>query len=348
MPLRQFLLAAAISAAAIAPVASAQWFDYPTPNVPKTKDGQPDLNAPAPRQANGKPDFTGMWGWDAIVPCGKTCNDNQISTEFINIASKLVAIDGKPVETGGGAGFGRGAAGRGRGAANGGPGRGAGNGPGRGAANGAGRGAGRGAGGRGAGGGFALFGGAQLPYTDWGRSVVDERMAGGAKDDPNVHCMPRGMPRIWTDDYYKRVFMVPDTMIILTERNMQYRQIHMDGRALPDDPFPTWNGYSTAKWDGDTLVVETIGFRDDLWLDSNGNPLTNTGKVTERISRPNFGTLTVEMTIEDPKAYTAPWTVRLTQPLVLDSEILDYYCLENEKDAFHMGSSWTQQQEEKK
>jgi len=105
---------------------------------------------------------------------------------------------------------------------------------------------------------------------------------------------------------------------------------------------PTWNGYSTAEWDGDTLVVHTIGFRDDLWLDSNGNPLTESGKVTERISRPNFGTLQVEMTIEDPRGYTAPWTVRLKQPLVLDSDMLDYYCLENEKDAFHMGSSWTQ------
>ncbi len=286
--------------------ATGQWLDYPTPNVPKTKDGKPDLNAPAPRLPSGKPDLSGMWGWDAIQPCGAKCTDNQISTEFINIASKLVTTNGR---------------GAGRGAAQAQGGRG-------------------GAGGRG-GGGF--FGGGQLPYTDWSRNLVAKRMADGAKDDPNVHCMPRGMPRIWTDDYYKRIFMVPDRMIILTERNMQYRQVHMDGRPLPVDPTPTWNGYSTAEWDGDTLVVHTIGFRDDLWLDSNGNPLTETGKVTERISRPNFGTLQVEMTIEDPKAYTAPFTVRLKQPLVLDSELLDYYCLENEKDAFHMGSSWTQQ-----
>lgn len=331
MYLRKFMLAAVVSVAAIAPLANAQWFDYPTPNVPKTKDGKPDLNAPAPRQANGKPDFSGMWGWDAIQPCGKACNDNQISTEFINLASKLVDANGNVGGAGRGAARGAGpaAAGAGRGPA------GAGRGP---AAGGR---AGRGGGGGGLGG---IFGGAQLPYTDWGKSVVGERMAGGAKDDPNVHCMPRGMPRIWTDDYYKRIYMVPDTMIILTERNMQYRQIHMDGRPLPNDPDPTWNGYSTAEWDGDTLVVHTIGFRDDLWLDSNGNPLTNTGKVTERISRPNFGTLQIEMTIEDPKAYTKPWTVRLKEPLVLDSELLDYYCLENEKDATHMGSSWTQPQ----
>lgn len=317
MYLRKFLLAL-ICAAAIAPAASAQWLDYPTPNVPKTKDGKPDLTAPAPRLPNGKPDFSGMWGWDAITPCGSRCNDNQISTEFINIAAKLVSVDGKPVESG-------------RGAANG-----------RGPGNGAGP-AGRGPAGRG---GFGGFGGGQLPYTEWARTLVAKRMADGAKDDPNVHCMPRGMPRLWTDDYYKRIFMTSDRMLMLMERNMQYRQVHMDGRPLPEDPNPTWNGYSTAAWDGDTLVVHTIGFRDDLWLDSNGNPLTNSGKVTERITRPNFGTLVVEMTIEDPKGYTAPWTVKITAPLALDSELLDYYCLENEKDATHMGSSWTLQQEQ--
>jgi hypothetical protein len=83
-------------------------------------------------------------------------------------------------------------------------------------------------------------------------------------------------------------------------------------------------------------VVETIGFRDDLWLDASGNPLTNAGKMIERIRRPNFGTLEVEITITDPKAYTATWTVKVNQPLVLDSELLDYYCLENERDAVHM------------
>jgi hypothetical protein len=148
--------------------------------------------------------------------------------------------------------------------------------------------------------------------------------------------MPRGAPRIWTDDYYSRVIQVPGRLLVLTERNMQYRQIFTDGRALPADPNPTWNGYSTSKWDGDTLVVTTTGFRDDLWLDSAGNPLTNAGKLTERISRPNFGTLRIDMTIDDPKTYKAPWTVQLNQPLVLESELIDYYCLENEKDSGHM------------
>ena len=125
-------------------------------------------------------------------------------------------------------------------------------------------------------------------------------------------------------------------LLILTERNMQYRQIFTDGRPLPQDPNPTWNGYSTARWEGDTLVVQTTGFKDDLWLDASGHPLSSAGKLTERIRRPDYGTLEVEMTIDDPKSYTAPWTVTLRQPLALDSELLDYYCLENEKSWAHM------------
>ena len=174
-----------------------------------------------------------------------------------------------------------------------------------------------------------------LPYQPWAAELVKKRRVEQGLD-PNVHCMPRDAPRIWTDDYYKRIFMVPGRMLILTERNMQYRQVFTDGRQLPKDPNPTWNGYSTAHWDGDTLVVETSGFRDDLWLDAMGNPLTEQAKMTERIRRPNYGNLEVEITINDPKAYTAPWTVKIDQPLVLDSELIDYYCLENEKDSVHM------------
>jgi len=174
-----------------------------------------------------------------------------------------------------------------------------------------------------------------LPYKPGVADLVKQRTA--AQDqDPNVHCMPRGAARIWTDDYYKRIAQLPDRVIVLTERNMQYRQIFTDGRPLPNDPNPTWNGYSTAKWDGDTLVVQTIGFKDGLWLDAFGHPLGNTGTLTEKIRRPNYGTLDVELTIEDPTFYTAPWTVTIKQPLVLDSELLDYYCLENERSWQHM------------
>ncbi|HXP88687.1 MAG TPA: hypothetical protein VN841_28410 [Bryobacteraceae bacterium] len=174
-----------------------------------------------------------------------------------------------------------------------------------------------------------------LPYRPWAAEIVKKRRVEQGLD-PNVHCMPRDAPRIWTDDFYKRIFQVQDRVILLMERNMQYRQIFTDGRKIPNDPNPTWNGYSTGHWEGDTLVVETTGFRDDLWLDASGNPLTDQAKMTERIRRPTYGTLEIEITINDMKAYTAPWTVKLTEPLVLDSELIDYYCLENEKDAPHM------------
>ena len=83
-------------------------------------------------------------------------------------------------------------------------------------------------------------------------------------------------------------------------------------------------------------MVNTIGFRDDLWLDSDGNPRTSAAKVRETFRRPHFGTLVIDITVDDPKAFTAPWTVTLTQPLMVDSELMDYYCMENEKDAIHL------------
>ncbi|MBV9744997.1 MAG: hypothetical protein JO099_14635, partial [Acidobacteriia bacterium] len=99
-----------------------------------------------------------------------------------------------------------------------------------------------------------------VPMQPWAEELLKKRRVEQGLD-PNVHCMPRDAPRIWTDDYYKRVFMVPGRMIILTERNIQYRQIFLDGRPLPKDPNPTWNGYSTGHWEGDTLVIETTGYR---------------------------------------------------------------------------------------
>jgi len=117
---------------------------------------------------------------------------------------------------------------------------------------------------------------------------------------------------------------------------MQYRQIMTDGRPLPKDPNPTWNGYSVGHWEGDTLVVETIGFRDDLWMDSSGTPLTSGAKVTERFRRPNFGTLEIQAMVDDPKAYTKPWTVNLKMKIVLDTELIDEVCLEGERSLAHL------------
>jgi hypothetical protein len=130
---------------------------------------------------------------------------------------------------------------------------------------------------------------------------------------------------------------VPGLIVVLHEFNASYRQIFTDGRALPSDPQPTWNGYSSAKWAGDTLVVKTTGFRDDLWLDMGGSPMTEAANVTERIRRANYGTLDIQVTVDDAKAYSKPWTVRMNQSIVLDTELLDDICLENEKDLLHFG-----------
>jgi hypothetical protein len=169
------------------------------------------------------------------------------------------------------------------------------------------------------------------------RTHKGQETESGQRERRSQHSLsaPRAL-RILTDDYYKRLIQFPGRLVILSERNTTYRQIFTDGRPLPADPKPSWNGYSSGKWDGDTLVVQTIGSRDDLWLDSDGNPLTSAAKVTERFRRPNYGKLEIEITVDDPKAYTAPWTIKLNQPLVLDSELLDYVCLENEKDSAHM------------
>jgi hypothetical protein len=123
---------------------------------------------------------------------------------------------------------------------------------------------------------------------------------------------------------------------MLDEHNASYRQIFTDGRPLPTDPQPSWNGYSTGRWEGDTLVVETIGFRDGIWLDKFGSPMTDAAKMIERIRRVNYGNLEIDVNVDDPKAYTQPWTVHLKQFIVLNTDLLDYLCLENEKDLKHM------------
>jgi hypothetical protein len=124
----------------------------------------------------------------------------------------------------------------------------------------------------------------------------------------------------------------PKLLVLLYEVNAMYRQIFIDGRSQPKDPNPTWNGYSTAHWEGDTLVVQTEGFRDDLWIDTWGSPMSDVAKMTEKIRRPNFGTLQIELTIDDPKVYTRPFTVNLTQTIEADTELIDEFCLEGEKD----------------
>jgi len=154
--------------------------------------------------------------------------------------------------------------------------------------------------------------------------------------DPYTHCISPGGPRMHLLPTMKKMMQTPRLLVILDEYNASYRQIFLDGRPLPEDPQPSWNGYSSGRWEGDTLVVESFGFRDDQWLDTSRNPLTSSGRVTERFRRPNYGNLEIEITINDPKAYTKPWTARVKQVAAPDTDLLDAICLENEKDIPHL------------
>ena len=175
-----------------------------------------------------------------------------------------------------------------------------------------------------------------LPYQPWAAELVKKRSADLGRDDPVAWCRPAGALRLLTYPPPRKILQLPGLVVILSERDVTFRQIFTDGRPLPTDPTPSWNGYSAGKWEGDTLVARSIGFRDGTWLDRNGSPLTEAGQIIERFRRVNYGLLEIEVTVDDPKAYTKPWTVKLNQRIVLDTELLDYYCQDNEKDAGHL------------
>lgn len=182
--------------------------------------------------------------------------------------------------------------------------------------------------------GASLKGG--LPYQPWAAALVKKRRAELRLHDPLSYCLPVGPIRLHTWSTPRKVVQTPGLVVILNELNASYRQIFTDGRPLPVDPNPSWNGYSTGKWQGDTLVVQSIGFRDGLWLDSTGNPLTDAARLTERFHRLNYGRMEIEITVNDPKAYTKPWTIKLYQAIKLDTDLLDFICNENERDTSHL------------
>jgi len=247
---------------------SAQWLKYPTAGVPRTSNGRADVNAPAPRTPDGKPDLSGIWDIEHNRPCPPPgCQDMEVGQEFVNI-------------------------------------------------------------------GWSLKGG--LPYKPWAAAARAKRMEQNGKDDPISRCLPPGAARLHTSALLRKIVQVPGLLLILTESDSSFRQIFTDGRPLPSVDQPTFDGYSVGKWEGDTLVVQTVGFKDDMWLDRSGSPLTDEAKITERLRRTSYGKLDIEMTVDDPKAYTAPWTVTLHHSIVVDTELLTYVCLENEKDFTHM------------
>ena len=176
-----------------------------------------------------------------------------------------------------------------------------------------------------------------LPYQPWQLPIVKERTDNLAIDDPHIRCLPDFFLRAYGLPHMLKFVHTPGLLVMLNEMNAGYRQVFTDARPLPDAPTPAWQGYSSAHWDGDTLVVDTIGMRDDTWIDWNGSVVTEAAKIREEIRRIDFGHIEIKATVDDPKAFTKPWTVTLRQRVVVDAELIDEVCLENEQFVKRMG-----------
>ncbi|PWT98372.1 MAG: hypothetical protein C5B51_29470 [Terriglobia bacterium] len=246
--LRNLLLSIPLLAAPLA----AQWLNYPTPGVPRTKDGKPNLSAPAPRTAGGKPDFSGIW----MISTGKYLE---------NLAADVV----------------------------------------------------------------------EVPMTPAAAKIYQERQANFGKDRPSGHCLPHSVTDFDAHPMPKKLIQTPGVLVILFESYHTYRQIFIDGRPLPDRREPAWFGYSAGKWDGDTLVVDTVGLNEKTWLDDAGHPHSPDLHVIEHFRRPDFGHMEVQVTINDPKAYTKPWAARIPWQYMPDTELMDWVC-ENDLDGQHL------------
>jgi hypothetical protein len=231
---------------------AAQWIKLPTVGIPRTKDGKPNLSAPAPKKADGKPDFSGIWE----VPTGDY---------LANLATD----------------------------------------------------------------------GIEVPMQPWAAALFKERQESNGIGRPSEHCLPHSVTDFDAHFTPRKLIQLPDEIVLLFEQYHSFREIFTDSRSLPDVQQPAWFGYSVGHWEGDTLVVNTIGVSEETWLDDAGHPHTEEMRIVERFRRPDFGHMEVELTINDPKAYTKPWTVKLPWRLVPDTELLDGVC-QNEKDFQHL------------
>jgi hypothetical protein len=250
-----------------------QWVTYPTPNVPRLANGEPDLRAPAPRQPDGKPDFIGFWQPDRVRDCTPDLASRVRLAQPCKPGEKVTVPNGPASVPGG------------------------------------------------------------LPLQPWAADLAKQRTADLSKDDPHNRCQPDNYPRTYWLPHYTKIFHVPGELLMLNEWNAQFRQIYTDGRPFPEVMHPIYSGYSIGKWQGDTFVITTKGFRESEWLDTAGNPITDAATMTERITRPNFGTLNLVITIDDPKAYTKPFTMDMNMKIMIDTQMIEEFCLENERDS---------------
>lgn len=328
------LLTAGIVLACSVSVA-AQWPKFADPSAPRDAQGNVLMDAPAPRTADGKPDFSGVWmRANSGPPRGRGAGGRQGR--------------GGQGTAGQGAAAGQDAADQADAA--------------RGRGDGANQNAPRGGGG-GRGGGVALEpataafpfdptgppvatffeAGANmeggLPYTPWAAELRKARLSLQARDNPDAMCLPMGFLQFHQQPQPRKIIQTPTLIIIEYEANYGVRHIYLDGRPLPPqgEPQPWWYGYSVGRWEGDTLVVETNNLRgaedgpSDGWLDVNGSPYSREARFIERIRRPAFGHLQIDMTVEDPKSYTKPWTVRVDQRILPDQELIEFVCNENQQ-----------------
>jgi hypothetical protein len=273
----------------------AQWPKYPT-GVPQGPDGKANLTAPAPKMADGKPDLSGTWNLARAAGKGGAKGGDGKDGK---------GKDGAPVPPPPPPPVVASAA-----AVQDGP-------P--------------------VGQFFNIGAGLKdglPPLLPAAAKLRADRKADNAKDNPDAHCLPIGLTQLHMHPQPRKIVQTDKVIIMMYEAQAETRQIFLDGRALPPkDAEPWWHGYSVGHWEGDTLVVETTGFRDDVWLDVEGSPLTNAGKMTERYRRVNFGTMQIDVTIEDPTAYSAPFTVRVNHTLMPDDDLIEFVC--EERDSSH-------------
>jgi hypothetical protein len=175
----------------------------------------------------------------------------------------------------------------------------------------------------------------EVPFQPWAKAVYDERAAGiHWKDEPDANCLPQGVPKVLLAPAPWRIVQTPAVVFFVHEAFNLWWQAFMDGREFVPHPdvTPTWHGYSTARWEGDTLVVDSRGFNGKVWLDQLGKPSTEQLRVTTRFLRRDFGRMNIAITIDDPGAYTRPWNVSVDVTLLPNTDLMEFICLENEKD----------------
>lgn len=176
----------------------------------------------------------------------------------------------------------------------------------------------------------------ELPFQPWAAALYKERADALGKGRPSESCIPHGIPDgMLVRNFPIKIVQTPDIVVILYEEFNHFRQIFTDGRGFPPETNESWFGYTIGKWEAGTLVAETVGFNDKSWLDDPGHPHSEALRVTERFRRRDFGHMDIQITFDDPKAYTKPWIVTIPFDLYPDTELIESIC-ENEKDRPHM------------